>query len=38
VLLSANYPYGIKKVVEQRKENENSGVYTDDDSNVYVTR
>jgi intracellular multiplication protein IcmB len=35
-LLSATYPYGIKKAVEQRKEGmKNSGVYTDDDSNVY---
>ena len=35
-LLASNYPYGIKKIVEQRKEKmKNNGVYTDDDSNVY---
>ena len=35
-LLATYYPYGIKKVVEQRKENlRNSGVYIDDDSNIY---
>lgn len=35
-LLSQIHPYGIKKVVEQRKEGmKNSGVYTDDDSNIY---
>ncbi len=37
-ILSQMYPSGIKKVVEQRKENmKSSGVYTgiDDDSNIY---
>lgn len=37
-ILSSMFPYGIKKIVEQRKENmKNSGVYTgvDDDSNIY---
>lgn len=36
-LLAQEYPYGIKKVVEQRKEAmKNTGSYTDDDSNIYV--
>jgi intracellular multiplication protein IcmB len=35
-LLAQHHPYGIKKTVEQRKEGmKNSGVYTDDDSNIY---
>lgn len=35
-LLAQVYPYGIKKVVEQRKENlKNTGSFTDDDSNIY---
>lgn len=35
-LLSNTYPYGIKKVVEARKENlKNTGAFTDDDSNIY---
>lgn len=35
-LLASMYPYGIKKVVEQRKENmKNTGALTDDDSNLY---
>lgn len=35
-LLSQMYPWGIKKVVEARKENmKSTGSYTDDDSNIY---
>jgi intracellular multiplication protein IcmB len=37
VLLAKHYPNGIKKVVEQRKEEmKSTGSYTDDDSNIYV--
>ncbi len=36
-LLATYMPEGAKKLVEQRKENmKNSGVYTDDDSNIYT--
>jgi intracellular multiplication protein IcmB len=36
ILLAKYYPFGIKKVVEQRKEAmKNTGSYTDDDSNIY---
>lgn len=35
-ILAEVYPFGVKKVVEQRKENmKTSGSYTDDDSNIY---
>jgi intracellular multiplication protein IcmB len=35
-LLAQYYPYGIKKVIEQRKDvMKNTGSYTDDDSNIY---
>lgn len=35
-LLSQIYPWGIKRVVETRKESmKNTGSYTDDDSNIY---
>lgn len=36
-MLAKWYPYGIKKVVEQRKESmKSTGSYTDDDSNIYI--
>jgi intracellular multiplication protein IcmB len=35
-LLAKEYPRGVKKVIEQRKEIiKNTGSYTDDDSNIY---
>jgi intracellular multiplication protein IcmB len=35
-LLARTYPYGVKKVVEQRKEAfKTTGSYTDEDSNIY---
>ena len=35
-ILAKYYPYGIKKIIEQRKENmKSTGSYTDDDSNIY---
>lgn len=37
VLLAKHYPYGVKKVVEIRKENmKTTGNWTDDDGNIYV--
>lgn len=35
-LLAKVYPFGVKKVVEQRKESfKSTGAYTDEDSNIY---